>query len=250
MGANKGMLSYELRSADVGPTFVGQSILEESSTRKHKLGARLVLGERVFRYCENGALALVAGELVQTAAPVAHHLNCSVPVTAVGSYQITVTPGATLGAKNAYQNGFLHVNNADGQGQTLRIKSHPAIVASTAFVVTLYDQLVVALTASSKVTLTKNTYKDVVVTPTTLTGKVVGVPLIAVTADYFAWLQTKGPCAVLGVGTVVIGNDVSASATTTGAATPLATDSILSPIGQVLQVNATTDYSLIDLDLE
>lgn len=250
MGANKGMLSYEMRSSDVGPTFVGQSILECSETQKHKLGARLVLGERVFRYCEDAGSGLSAAQLVQAAAPVAHHNNVAASAAvAAGGYQVIPTLGATAAAINLYQNGWLHVNDAAGEGQLYRIKSHPAADASATLTVTLYDQIITALTTSSEVTLTQNLYKDVIVVPTTLTGAVVGVNLIDITASYYFWAQTKGPCAVLTAGTVVIGNNVC-PITTAGAVGPLATDSILPIVGRVIQVNASEEYSLIDLNLE
>jgi hypothetical protein len=56
----------------------------------------------------------------------------------------------------------------------------------------------------------------------------------------------KGPAAVLTAGTVVVGNPVSVM-TTAGAVGPRAETDILSSVGTVIEVNVTTEYSLINL---
>lgn len=237
--------------SDVGVTMANQSIYEESETQKHKLGERLVLGDRVFRYCKNGAVALAAGKMTQGAAPVANHKNIAwASGGAVNQKKVTLTLGATLATKNQYADGTLHVNDATGEGQTYRIKSHPAADSAATLEVTLKDDIIVALVSGSEATLTKNKYDSLVIAPSGgLTSVVVGVPLVAVTAAYYFWACTKGPCAVLTQGTVVIGQNAGLGGTADGAAgpvTPAATDTW----GRVMQVNASTEYSLIDLMLE
>lgn len=228
----------------------GQGIYEQSSVPQAKVGEELVVGDRAFKYALNGAVALDPGKMCQGAAPVANHLNCAVAAAAgAGSNTVTVTLGATALSANAYAEGWLHVNDVNGEGQCYRIKSHPSALSAGTVVVTLYDEIVTALTTSSEVTLTANLYSGVVIAPNTgLTSAAVGVPLIPVTAAHYFWIQTKGVAAVLTQGTVVIGQKVGLGGTADGACGPVASD-VTDTWGRVVRVNASTDYSLIDLKL-
>jgi len=235
----------------VGPTVVGQDIYEESSTPKCRIGLLLQLGDRFFRYAKNGAVALAKGKMTQGAVAIANHRNIVVAAAApAATTTVTVTLGATAVVANQYADGYLHVNNEAGEGVTYRIKSHPAAAASANLVVTLYDALETALTTTSRVTLTKGKYDSVVIAPAAgLTSAATGVPLINVAAGNFFWMQTKGPAAVLTQGTIVIGQNVGLGGTVDGACGPVG--AVTTDVwGRVLQVNASTDYSLIDLSLE
>jgi len=79
-----------------------------------------------------------------------------------------------------------------------------------------------------------------------------GVTALAVPIDNFCWLQTKGIAAVLTEGTLVIGKAcVPSISTTDGAVAPetvTGTDEIR--VGKVVNVEATTEFSLIDLGLD
>lgn len=234
-----------------GVAIPGQSIYEESATPKAKTSARLVLGDRVFRYCLNGGVALAAGKMTQSAAPAANHSNLTVAAAvAAGSRTITATLGATAAAKNLYAGGYVHVNDVTGEGGCYRIKGHEAVLSSGVITLDLYDEVQLALTTSSQVTLTKGSYDSVIIAPNGgLTAPARGVPLLAITASYYFWLQTKGPAPVLTIGTVVIGQKVGLGGTNDGAAGPVAAD-VTDTWGRVMQVNATTEYSLIDLCLD
>ena len=230
-----------------------QSIYEESSTAKHSLGDCCALpGGRIFTYCKNGAVALTDGLVVQGAVPLPNHLNQTVAATAAaGATRISLTPGATGAAVNYYSEGYLHFNEAAPEGTYYKVKSHLAITASVAFWVNLYDPLVKAATITTSYwTLTKETHDSVVVLPSTgtPTSKIVGVPIIDVTASYYFWAQVAGPCAVLGQGTLVVGNLVGPGGTAAGSVGPRT--AYTSPIiGEVIQVNASTEFSLIFLKI-
>lgn len=229
-----------------------QSLFDESSTAKERVGTIRTLDDgRVFVYAEAAGVALVAGNLLQSAAPVANHLNIAVAAAAaVDATEVTVTLGATLAAANDYQDGFLHVNDAVGEGHLYKIKSHPAAASAASLVIQLYDKIRVALTTASEVTLTKHPCKDVIQCPTTLTSTPIGVAPMVITADNFFWMQVKGPAAVLTDGTVVVGETVVASNGTAGAVEDFVPGTSLSAIvGSVLQVNATTEQSLINLNI-
>lgn len=227
-----------------------QGLFDVSATALERVGTIRTLDDgRKFAYAKNGAVALVAGKLCQSAAPVANHLNIAVAAAAaVDDSTITVTLGATAASVNDYQNGFLHTNDAAGEGFIYKVKSHPAANASASLVLTLYDKVRFALTTASEATLTKHPEKDVILCPTTLTSQPIGVPVVDVAIDNFFWIQGAGPCAVLTDGVVVVGETVVASNGVAGAVEDFVPGTSLSAIvGSVLRVNADTEYSLINL---
>lgn len=236
--------------SDVGITLPVQSIYEISSTQNHRLGEKLVLGDRTFRYAKAGAVALTVGKMCQAAPAQSTYNNkawASGGAVAQNKVTITLTAAVTI---NSFADGYLHGNDATGEGQCYKIKEHPAAAEAGTLEVTLYDDIIVAFVSGSEVTLTTNKWKDAVITPNGgLTAPAVGVPLVAVTEAYYYWSQVKGPCPILTYGTVVIGQIVGIGTTADGACGPLAAYTT-NAWGRVLAVNAQTEYSLIDLCLE
>lgn len=200
-----------------------QQVFSESSTQLLPLGTRGVTRDgRVFRYAVAGGSALVVGNVLQSAAQVANHLNCTVAAAAIGDTTITVTPGATAGAANLYAEGIGIISTTPGLGYSYSISGHAAISASTAFTLNLMkdDPIQVALTSSSKLDLCPNPYKNVIQAPvTTLTGAVVGVAVYPITAAYYGWIQTWGMGGVLIDQTPGVGQSLSAPSAAAGAAT-------------------------------
>ena len=236
--------------SDVGP--VKQSIYEISSTQLHRFGMRATTGDgRAFRYSRAGSVALTPGKLIQGAAPLGNHLNRAAAATAaVGATKVQVGFGATAAAANYYAEGFLHCNDVGSEGEIYKVKSHLAIAGSDSVWINLYDPLVTAITiTTSEVTLTKNLWDSTIIVPNAgYTAAVAGVPIIGVTASYYFWAQTWGPCAVLTQGAIVIGQNVIIGGTADGAIGPSTVD--VSPnVGTVMQVNATGEYSLIFLKI-
>lgn len=180
---------------------------------------------RTFVLIQNGGTALVSGVMVQGPVAIgANHTGLATSTAAVGATQITVTAGGTLITNNQYQGGYAVISAGTGQGQTLRIQSHPAATSSGTTVLTLEDPLKVAtLTSDTKTTLVLNPYgsqygTDVrtsgcVVAPTTLTGPVIGATVFPIgasttTVPTYGFIQTAGTVAVLNQGSTVIGLDV------------------------------------------
>lgn len=232
-----------------------QGLFEESSAAKLKVGTvRRLEDGRVFVYALNAAVALAAGKITQSSAPVANHLNIAVAAAAaIGDKKVQVTLGATAATANQYKDGFLHVNDATGEGHLYKIRSNPAADSSGTLWLTLYDAIRVALTTSSEVTLTVHPQNSVIVYPTTGTSAPAGVPPIAVTASYYFWNQVKGPAVCLVDGTWVIGQHVRVSDGVAGALEPLNRDGTAedeAAVGTVLQVNADTEYGLVQLEIE
>lgn len=193
-----------------------------------------------------GGSNIAAGLLCQAPAIVANHQNIAVAAAAAaGATSVTVTLGATAATANQYAGGYLVVNDATGEGQTLRIASHPAANLSTALIVTLEDAVVTALTTSSEVCLIANPYNGIIVSPTTQTGVPVGVTLYAVTASTYAWIQTKGPVACLNNAGTAVGLGLAPSATTAGALDTVAATT--TQVATALQAGVSTEYRTVSV---
>ncbi len=167
--------------------------------------------------------AVAAGKLYQDAAIVANHQNLA--VTAYTAYsangnvpaKVTVTLGATAATANQYAGGFVVVNDNNGEGQTLRIASHPAADSSGSLAVTLEEGATVAITTASEVCLIPPHGKDVIIMPTTYTGAVAGVGLNTIAAASYGFVVTKGLVSCLADGAVAVGASLSPSNAVAGA---------------------------------
>jgi len=194
-----------------GATLVGQSIYSQSTTKNHALGERLQIGNRVFYYASAGE-ALVAGMLCESAAfggsSATIQTNLTVPTVtdgsnAAGQNKVTVTLATDAAVVGLYNDGYLSVYDgtaATGMGQTYRIKTSAVATAGGALKLTLYDDLVILLTAgTAKVNLITNEYKAIKTSAANPVGFPVGVPLIVVASGSYGWVQTWGPvCGLLG----------------------------------------------------
>lgn len=237
-------------SARHSPNIIKQGVYETSSEQLHLLGTRVEVGERVFHYAKAGGVALAASKLNQGAVPVSDHLKCILATTAaVGDMRLKITlNGTTVAAINLYSEGYINLDNGGGGYGGYKIKAHPAFGAGDSQYVNLYDPIQVALTASMYATLTKNPWKDVVVMPTTKTSIPIGVNLVAVTAAYYFWAQTWGPCScLLGAGPASIGEALMASGATAGS---LITATAGYPVvGNLMRAEAAADYGLVFLTI-
>lgn len=138
---------------------------------------------------QNGAVALVAGVLVQSEAEVTAHQKLAMtvptayPATA-GLYQILVTNGATVLNINKFSGGYAIVASGTGIGQILKISSHQAAANGATFVVTTEDPIQTTLDATSKISLLQNPYANIIISPaSTATGGPVGVTLYNLAAS-------------------------------------------------------------------
>lgn len=214
---------------------------------------------REFVLVMNGTVALTPGVLVQSAPITAAHQNIAVtaytPTSTTNTAQttVTVTLGADAVTANEYAGGFVVVNDNVGQGQTLKIASHPAAAISASLVITLEDTAVTALTTASEVCLIPNPYTSVVINPTTATNTPIGVTLYAIdastasTTNVFGLIQTKGPSSVLAQGAIGVGLGIMPSTSIAGAVAVI--DATGANIGRALQAGVDTEYRCVYLDL-
>jgi hypothetical protein len=219
------------------------------ATQRHPLGTRAYTRDgRRFRYAQAGAADLVAGNLIQGAAPIALHLANTPPAVALAAKQFSYTPGATAGAANLYAEGYLQVDTTPGNGYTYQVSGHAAITASTAFTLNLIDGIQIALTTSSRVGLRHNLYRNVIQSPTVKTAQLVGFAPCIITATQFGWLHTWGVVSALIDGTPTVTAPVVNSTNVAGAVakwTTAAADVIVSVVGEMMQVGVDTKNNFV-----
>lgn len=229
-----------------------QDIHQISSAQGGALGT---IGEtkdgRQFRYGLAGASNLALGKLAQQPAVVTTHQNVVVSGSA-GDLTATVTLGATNAMTvDQYKDGYLSGLSGTGAGQTVRIRTNPAIAASGSGVIQLAEPLTTTFASTPKASLTLSPYAGAIISSSgDTTEQVVGVPIITITAAYYGWFQTKGIAAVLGNGTITKGAGVIKSATTAGAVDIEATGTITTRIGVCYDTaGASTSYITVNLNV-
>jgi len=249
-----GSLATQRHKHVIGTDYTSANPYAESSTQLFPLGSRLDWGDRAFVYVQMDG-AVTAGKLIQqTASIVANHSQCTATAAvAAGAYEISIeTQGDTDLTADLYADGYLIVNDDAGQGQSFKIRSHPAHdhTADASVVISVYEPVVTALATSSELTLTKNPWKDVIVAPAAETGAVIGATNIDMTDDYYGWLQVRGPKAMLAGETLVLGHQLMRSDADAGAVMPNNSDDLCQMIGTVMASTVVdTEYALCMLSI-
>lgn len=243
-----------------------QSVYDTSTDQEHELGTLGRLDDRKFRYASyTAATALQEGTLMALAANVANHVNIAYASGgALNTSTITVTLGATAATANQYADGWLLHNDGTNPGQLRRIKSHPAAASAATLELTLYDRFSSAIT-DGELSLKVNKWSALVTTPGDAIVAIAGctqAPLAdsSTTTSYF-WVQTAGPCGMIGDGSV-FPDGASATPATAGVGDAgqitvvdlAATAALQLPIlGEIMEANLATsdaDGRLVDLRLE
>lgn len=223
---------------------------QEQNGPTHNMGEAVYLADgRIFRYAKSAA-GSSKGKLQIAPTPDTALDNLSVLAAGIGATQVVVTPGATTALVGAFDEGYMVVNDNDGEGAVYKIKHSPVIASSTAFTLDLFDPLAVAFTTSTQVCLVHNTYNGVV-EGSSVTIQPAGVPLVTIASGYFGWLQTHGIAAVLcGTAGTLGAYGVDAA---TGAVTDM-TD-VLAPIaeawvGRFVTAGVSTEYRPFFLQID
>jgi hypothetical protein len=238
-----------------GPT---PEIYKPHAVGRHKLGTRLTFPDgRVFRYMKCGGTGITLARVIGAAA-----LDASLDsdlglqearTTAewdAGDYTVRIaTSGATsstgLRVANYFADGYIWVNDEAGQGQMLSVKSHGIETAtgSTAGIdITISDEslLTIALSTASEVGLYRNVYKDVRPhTNTTAGGIALGVAPVTVTANYYFWGQTWGPCPVL------VGSTLATAGQAVGVLNDTGGSTLTEVAGCCYPLNSTKDFDSV-----
>lgn len=228
------------------------------TVQRYPLGTKLEIGDNTFRYVEFGGTTK-AGDLMAGEPPDAAHDDLDPTGTgtgagvAVGDKIISIATSITL-VVNEYAGGYMVIEADTGVGYAYLIEANEVAAGAANALFRIKLGLAVALNATSDVKLIKSRFKEVLIIPTSIDAIPVGVS-VGVGADgSFGWMATKGPWSVLTLDGVTIGEHVRASgATTAGAVVALDRDGTAedeAEVGLVMDVGATTEQSLIALDLE
>lgn len=253
-----------------GDNAVGQDMYTTDTTQRHPLGTLASTKDgRLFRYATAGGVACVVGSLYQSAVPIADHLARTATAQQIGDgiaqqiggvtfVPVTFTPAATGGAANLYAEGTIMVSTTPDLGHSYRISGHGTITSSVAFNLFLDpdDRIQVAWTTATKTGLHHNPYKNILVCPTTITAKVVGVAVSLIAANTVAqnygWIQTRGACAVLINGTPAVTAPVINSATTIGAVDvwTAGAQPTSNWVGEMMQLGVSTECDAVFLQID
>lgn len=234
-----------------------QHVLEQDihQTSASQQGALGTVGEtkdgRQFRYGQAGAGNLALGKLAQQPAVITTHQNVVVSGNA-GDEKVTVTLGATNAmTADQYKDGYLGGLSGGGAGQTVRIRTNPAIPASGTGTIYLAEPLTTSFSSTPKASLVLNPFAGAIISSTgDTTQQVVGVPIITIPAASYGWFQVKGIAQVLTNGTPAAGAGLIKSATTAGAADVEGASAVTQRIGQVYDTaGVSTSYNAVNLNI-
>ncbi len=233
----------------------GQDKVTSTTRHERKLGTIGYTPDgRKFRWAfSDGTIG--AGQVVAAAvAATVHDRDLAVvSAAAVGDMTITLTVGAAAITANDYEDGYLFINDVDGEGHLYCVKSHPAISSGANGVFTLWEPVREALTTSSQAGIHKNEYKDCVVSPAANVNPTVGVAPTEIADNTYFWAQVYGMAAVLVEDTITAGQHVTASETNDAGACMAANyggTAEWQNIGVAYAaVGADTEYGLIHLNI-
>lgn len=236
----------------IGPTPQGVSLglLETSSVQTQVLGEKCYSNDgRTFRYAKAGAVALVPGNVLQSPAITAAHVNLTPsPLLTLGD--TTVVSSAITAVANEYAGGTVTVEKGTlGAGLQYLIKSNPATTAAVC-TFQLEDVVLVTTTGTVTVSFVRNPYNGVIQSPvTTLTGTISGVAIIAIPIANFGWIQTRGIAPVLSDGAITVGT-VAAAVPSAAAGAAKVMASTLFQIGTFSKTSIDTQITPCFLTLD
>jgi hypothetical protein len=232
------------------PVTLGPGAFTSKSTASVKLGT--VGYDRFgnkYRYVKAGASALVVGNVLQSSAQNTAHQNLTPTATSVGATSFVAALGASAATADLYKDGYAYITTTPGLGLRYVIKQHDAIASSGSGPFNLAEDtpIQVALTTTSRVSLTRNPCSGVIQMPaTTLTGAFVGVAVYAIAANEYGWVGVNGEFPVLISGTPAVGaavgfpSGVAGSVVIDGAAT-----SGLFPLGVMMETGVDTRVQMV-----
>jgi len=191
-----------IRGADHGAVVAAQDIYSISATQMHRLGTRLVRGDRVFRYAKAGAT--LNPDLLAWGYNAQMISYAAAPVAApAGTNSISMTVGASDGpaadgalAAHYLQGGYIVVFSSTVDTFVANIVDNTVVASGGGTtVLTLDGDIPVAIaTATSTMEATAVPYVDMRTDNSGGYRPFMGVPMRAATttSPYF-WLQTWGP---------------------------------------------------------
>lgn len=176
------------------PLGKAQGIHEQSTVQNYDIGTRLVVDDRVFRYCRagtGGLRSMMEGLDIQTAVNVDTHDT----EAEAGTYEVTILD-TTARDEDYYAGGYIWVLKdpvePTGIGQLYRIKSSDKSVNSTSVKLVLWEALGFDIAAGTEIEVIKSIYCDLRPGINDF-ASLVALPLIPVDENSYFWGQTWGP---------------------------------------------------------
>ena len=189
-----------------------------TADQKHMLGMIFETNQGdEYRYCKNGATALIKAGIVQAEAYDAQQVGPAQAGYAHSAGDVTFNILCTTGsgiADGDLVNGHLLVNDgATALGDLYTLKDNKWITGDTVMEVTIADAggLRNATVVGDDISFFKNQFRDVIIKPTTLTAPILGVTVCIIPANYYGWIKTKGVTSVLTDGdgdAIVVGEPI------------------------------------------
>jgi len=213
----------KIGGGNYGALMATQSIYAESSSANCAVGTRLPMGDRTFfygkfiaataaglivspDYSDAGPMLLADGSLVSMTAAQAELSPIAIAVPAVaGQKFLAVTHASALDniTKNELENGYIVLTDSAGVDECHKIRRNQAWSSSVSDYVEieLWDELIGSsfADATTGVVLSPSLFMNLRAAAVGTDEIPVGVPMRAITANYYAWVQTYGPAGVVTV---------------------------------------------------
>lgn len=193
-----------LGGSGFGALIAGQDIYEISVTQKHRLGTRLVRGNRTFMYAKAGAtLNTDVLALCEREQDIAYRAVAADVLAGATQLTLTTTTGDGQDSDGAIaahelEGGSIIIFPGSENSINMGILDNSEVTASShTITITLDGELPIAVTTSMYAECVSSPYLEVTATDTqnNYYKTPVGLPMRAATAAIpYLWLQTWGPC--------------------------------------------------------
>ena len=202
------------------------TVFETHATRPQALGTRLHVPDgRVFRAAQAGSTALVAGRTAQITRPDAALRDRGLATqTDPLDNVVQIALGSVVNSDQSlpvgrYEEGLLYVVSGGGAGQVYRVRSSEKGDETNNELKVVIDaaRIVGRVNSTTRVTLFKNFFTELVIAEAPPSTAVIGISPAAVPANEYFWLQTHGAAAVLQEGGLQVNLQVAASPEREGA---------------------------------
>ena len=232
-----------------------------ATATRPQLGQKMVIEDgRTFRLVGAGGTALINANCTQSIAPSGNFKDEAVGTVAAGETVITdVDSTGGNAAIDLLVNGYFNILTAANLGPVYRIKSNTLITASgNSGTITLYHPLAIAIAVGDKCSYVESPFNDVIIAATTPSAPIVGVVVIAVTANEYGWVATGGPTRVFqDTNSVpVVANGTMVSDAVAGAVedwlpeTDVATGVMSQPVGICMAAQTSAEKCIVFVRLE
>ena len=228
------------------PVIYDLNPFEDSTVQQHQLGALAMTADgRKFRYAKAVA-ATVAGKAYSSSGQNSQFESMAVnAIEPIGETTIGITLGTTTVTAGMFSEGYLVISSSTGIGQFAQIVNHGTGTSGQSIDVEIDRGLETALATTSKVTMIRNPYADVIVQATTPVAPVMGLAPAVIAAASYGWLATGGPATGLmdaGANVTVDLLSISPSTTTEGCIA-ISTATNTQVLGHSLQVVSVDAYN-------